>query len=109
MPLGYRSGDVDDVQRLSRFTERFITEYESWVYNYNIEIKVQLSTEYSSFDPFVRIVKYRRAHQNTINLSICQKQTDNKKWADIVNVHNRHVHQHNRKKRENLTYVTHEI
>ena len=30
--------------------------------------------------PFFRIVKNRRAHENTIILFICQKHTDNPKW-----------------------------
>ena len=32
------------------------------------------------FDPFFRILKNRRAHQNTTNVFIYQKQTDNRKW-----------------------------
>ena len=31
-------------------------------------------------DTFFRIVKYRKAHQNSTNLFSCQKQTDNPKW-----------------------------
>ena len=47
---------------------------------------------------FFRIVKNRIAHQNTINLFICQKQTDNPKWLILsVNICNRQVYQHNRK------------
>ena len=33
-----------------------------------------------SLDSLFRIVKNRRAHHNTSNLFICQKQTDNPKW-----------------------------
>ena len=39
--------------------------------------------------------KNRRAYQNTINLFICQKQTDNSKC--LIDEYNRYVYQHNRK------------
>ena len=63
-------------------------------------------------DPFFRIVKNRKAHQNTTKLFIYQKQTDNSKWLILsAYIHNSHGYQHNRKKMrkyENRTCVTHE-
>ena len=40
---GHRSGDVDDVQRRSRFAKKVITGDESWAYGYDIETKAQSS------------------------------------------------------------------
>ena len=39
----YCLGDVDDVQRRSRFAKKVITGDESWVYGYDIETKAQSS------------------------------------------------------------------
>ena len=52
---------------------------------------------------FFRIVKNKRAHQNTTNLFICQKQIDNPKWLILST----YIMCSNIT--ENQTYVTHEI
>ena len=54
-----------------------ITGDKSWVYSYDIETKIQSSQWNRPEESVFRIVKNRRTHQNTTNLFICQKQTDN--------------------------------
>ena len=64
-----------------------------------------------TFDPFFRIEKNRRAHQNTTNFFICQKQTDNPKWLILAS--STHIIDMctyiTEERRENRTHVTHDI
>ena len=90
--------------------KKVIAGDESWVYGYGIEVKVQSSQWTRPEEPFYRIVKNRRAHKSTTNLSICRKQTDNPKCLILFNISdNRHVYQHNRKKNAKIEHRTHVI
>ena len=60
---------------------------------FNFIFYIKLNT--ISLIHFFRIIKNRRAFQNTTNLFICQKTNWQFKMADIVNIYNRHVYQHN--------------
>ena len=56
------------------FLKKVITGDESWVYSYDIETKLQSSQWKPPEEPFFRIIKNRKARQNTF-LSVKNKLT----------------------------------
>ena len=72
----------------------------------HIQLHFLHKTKYSTLDPFFRIIKKLRAHQNMTNLFICQKQADYRKWL-ILSTHISHMDTNIAEKKGK--YVTHEI
>ena len=59
---GLRSGDIDDVQRRARFSQK---SGESWVYGYDIETKAQSSQLKRLEEP-----RSKKAHQVRSNVKV---------------------------------------